>query len=686
MATGKRRNRVLAALAGSALAGAHALCFAQPAEDAAALASGVDLSGFDTSVRPQDDFDRYVNGRWIDTTEIPGDQGRWGAFDILRRASDENQRAIIEALAARTDLAPGADEQRIGGIFASFMDTPRLETLGATPVAEELEAVLAARSAADLLIASAAQRRVGLDGPLELFVYQDLGDSSRYTVYFAQSGLTLPNRDYYLREDAELVAIRNALPGYAQKLFELAGVADAQARGQAVLDVEMRLAAHQWPAEDARDVQKIYNVYAPADLPELSPSIEWPAFLAAAGVAGEDRIVIEMPSYTEALGRLLEEVPLEDWKSYYAFRVLDGRANYLSDAFVQARFDYRGRVVGGLDQNQPRWRRGTQLVNTLVGEAVGRLYVARHFPPEAKARMERMVRNLLAEFGDGIQRLEWMTEETKARAQRKRAKFVYKIGYPDEWRDYSALAVARDDLLGNVRRGIAFEYDRELAKLGGPVDRSEWSMTPQTVNAYFSPTLNEIVFPAAILQPPFFDMQADDAVNYGGIGAVIGHEIGHAFDDNGRNFDGDGNMQSWWNAQDDAAFRARGDRLVEHFERYEPVQGVNVNGRLTLGENIGDLTGVKIAYGAYLRSLGGAEPPVIDGFTGAQRYFIGWAQIWRSKARVEQLRSQLLSDPHAPAGVRVNGPLPHVRSFYEAFGVREGDGMWLPEAERVELW
>ena len=673
-------------LATLALALCCGACDTDSTPEATGLAAGVDFDGFDTTVRPQDDFNRYVNGKWIETTEIPGDQGRWGAFDILRRASDENQRAIIEELAARADSTAGSDEQRIGDLFASFVNTEQIEALGVEPVRAELEAVLAAQSPLELLVASAAQRRVGLDGPLELFIYQDLADSTRYTVYFAQAGLTLPNRDYYSRSDAEFVQIREALPAYAQKLFELAEVENAEARGRAVLAVETQLAAHHWAAEDARDVQQIYNVYPTLELSAVFARIDWPAFLAAAGVAAEDQIVIEMPSYTEALGRLLDEIPLEDWKSYYAFRVLDGRANHLSDALVQARFDYRGRIVAGLEENQPRWRRGTQLVNALIGEAVGRMYVARHFPPEAKARMERMVENLLAAFGDGIKGLEWMSEETKARAEEKRRKFTYKIGYPDEWRDYSALVVDRTDLVGNVRRGTAFEYDRELAKLGGPVDRKEWSMTPQTVNAYFNATLNEIVFPAAILQPPFFDMAADDAVNYGGIGAVIGHEIGHAFDDNGRNFDGDGNMQSWWNEQDDAAFRARGELLVEHFGRYEPVTGVKVNGQLTLGENIGDLTGVTIAYDAYLKSLGGGEARVLDGLTGAERYFIGWAQIWRAKARDEQLRAQLLSDSHSPAGVRVNGPLVHVPAFYNTFGVREGDAMWLPPEARVKIW
>ena len=659
---------------------------AAPDTAAVSLASGVDFDGFDTSVRPQDDFNAYVNGAWIAATQIPADQGRWGAFDILRRASDENQRSIVEELANRADLANGSDEQRIGDFYASFMNTAALESLGADPIRGELESVFAAPTPGRLLVENAALQRLGLDGPLQLYIDQDLGDSTRYTVYFGQSGLTLPDRDYYLRDDAELARVREALPGYAQALFELAGIDAAAERGRAVLSVETQLAEIQWPAAEARDVQKIYNPHSVGELADVAPGIDWTAYLSSAGVRDQHQIVLEMPSYTAALGDLLENIPLADWQSYFAFRVLDGRANYLSDAFVQARFDFRGREVGGLEALQPRWRRGTQLLNAQLGEAVGKLYVIRHFPPPAKARMELMVKNLLAAFGDGIDTLDWMTEDTKARAREKLAKFNYKIGYPDQWRDYSSLRIDRNDLIGNVRRGYAFEYDREIAKLGGPIDRKEWEMTPQTVNAYYNPTLNEIVFPAAILQPPFFDMEADDAVNYGGIGAVIGHEIGHAFDDNGRNFDGDGNMRSWWTDADDSAFRERGKKLVDHFARYEPVPGVHVNGQLTLGENIGDLTGVTIAHAAYLKSLGGSTAPVLDGLTGEQRYFIGWAQVWRAKARDEQLRSQLLSDPHSPAAVRVNGPLPHVPEFYAAFDVQPGDGMWLAPESRVKLW
>ena len=393
-----------------------------------------------------------------------------------------------------------------------------------------------------------------------------------------------------------------------------------------------------------------------------------------------------MPSYTEGLGRLLREEPLERWKSYWTFRVLHDSADFLPDAFVQARFDFEGRRVGGLQQLQPRSRRATQFIDLALGEAVGKIYVQRYFSPEAKARMVRLVQNLIDAFGEAIDGLEWMTDETKARAQEKRRKLATKIGYPDSWRDYSALSISADDLVGNVRRAAAFDYDRNLRKLSGPVDRGEWDLTPQTVNAYYDPMKNEIVFPAAVLQPPFFNLEADDAVNYGAIGAGIGHEIGHAFDDQGRRFDGDGNLRDWWSADDARGFEQSAARLVEGYGKYEPIDGFHVNGRLTLGENIGDLTGLVIAYAAYSRSTNGQEPPVIDGFTGPQRFFIGYAQVWRIKQRDEALRQYLLSDEHSPPRVRTNGPLGHIPGFYAAFDVREGDGMWIPPSERVNIW
>jgi predicted metalloendopeptidase len=528
--------------------------------------------------------------------------------------------------------------------------------------------------------------REGLSGPMALSVIPDLGDSTRYMVYLFQAGLTLPDRDFYLMEGEKFEAIRAAMPDYVAAVFALGGVEDSASRSRAVLALETKIATIHWPAEETRNVEALYNLHEVADLGQVSSGIDWPGYLAAAGLAGQSQVVIAMPSYTEGLGTLLQSESLEDWKSYWAFRVLHDSANLLSDAFVQARFEFQGRLVNGLEEMQPRWRRGTQLIDALMGESVGRVYVERHFSPAAKARMETLVGNLVDAFGDAIDELEWMTDETKARAQEKRRKFATKIGYPDDWRDYSSLGITGADLLGNVRRASAFEYDRNLNKLSGPIDRGEWGMTPQTVNAYYDPTMNEIVFPAAILQPPFFFLEADDAANYGAIGAGIGHEIGHAFDDQGRKFDGDGNLSDWWSEDDARGFEERAARLVEQYNQYEPLEGLHVNGQLTLGENIGDLTGLTIAYAAYMKSLGGQEPLVIDGLTGPQRFFMGWAQVWRAKYRDEAIRQLLLSNPHSPPRARINGPLGHLPAFYAAFDVREGDGMWIPPDERVKIW
>jgi endothelin-converting enzyme len=653
---------------------------------AAEPASGIDKDGLSTSVRPQDDFNAYVNGNWIRETEIPADKQTWGSFAILDEESEKNQRALIEELSGAAELLAGSDEQRVGDLYRSYMNTGRLEELGARPVQEDLTRILSVSSTAALFRLSAENRVSGVDSPLSLQVFPDLGDSTRYVVYLSQSGLTLPDRDYYFELGEKYDALRAALPGYAAKLFQLAGVPDGEARGQAVLEVEKRLAEPQWKAEETRNVQKIYNLYARADLAEASDRIDWNGYLESSRASDLGQLVIAQPSYVTALGGLLEEISLNDWKSYFAFRLLDASAAYLSDAFVQTRFDFSGRLVGGLEEMPPRWQRGVRNVNGLMGEAVGKLYVARHFPPEAKARMEALVVNLIQTYGEAIEELPWMTAETKARAQEKREKFTYKIGYPERFRDYSRLAIDRDDLLGNVRRANELEYQRNLDKLGRPIDRTEWQMPPQTVNAYHDPTKNEIVFPAAILQPPFFNTAADDAVNYGAIGVVIGHEMGHAFDDQGRQFDGDGNLRDWWSEYDAAAYEESASTLVKQFEAFEALPGLYVNGKLTLGENIGDLTGIAIAYRAYLRSLGGKEAPVIDGFSGAQRFFIGYAQIWRSRFREEAMRQLVLSNPHAPPEFRVNGPLRNSPEFFEAFGVKEGDGMWLPPGERVKIW
>jgi predicted metalloendopeptidase len=648
--------------------------------------SGIDAVLLSDTVRPQDDFNAYVNGTWLRETEIPPDKQTWGSFEILGEESEQNQRAIIEELSESKSLDPGTDEGRVGGFYRSYMDTATLEKLGVRPVQADLDRILAAESAAALMNLSAENRVHGVASPLSLLVFPDLGDSTRYVVYFFQAGLTLPDRDYYVEQGEKYEKLRAALPGYAAKLFELAGVPDGEARGRAVLEVERRLAEPQWRAEETRNVQKLYNLVAKADLGSITDRIHWDRYLESSRLSDISHVVVGQPSYVTALGGLLDSIPLADWKSYFAFRLLDGAAPYLSDAFVQARFEFSGRLVSGLEELPPRWQRGVRNVNSLLGEAVGKLYVARHFPPEAKARMEQLVVNLIETYGEAIEELPWMTAETKARAQEKRKKFTYKIGYPETFRDYSRLRVDPEDLAGNVKRAQELEYERNRAKLGRPIDRSEWQMTPQTVNAYHDPTKNEIVFPAAILQPPFFNMAADDAVNYGAIGVVIGHEMGHAFDDQGRRFDGDGNLRDWWSEYDAAAYEESASTLVAQFDRFEALPDLKVNGKLTLGENIGDLTGIAIAYRAYLKLLGGREAPVIDGFTGAQRFFIGYAQVWRSRYREEAMRQLVLSNPHAPPEFRVNGPLRNSPEFFEAFGVKEGDGMWLPPAERVKIW
>lgn len=655
-------------------------------EEAVPLVSGIDLSGFDTSVRPQDDFNRYVNGGWLDANEIPADRRSWGAFSILAKASEENQRAIIEELAAMDNLQPGTDEQRVGDLFASYMNTARANELGAAPVMGDIDAIMAAGSANELLRLNAEDSINGAGSPLGFFFYTDLGDSTRYMFYLVQSGLTLPDRDYYLKDDERFADIRAALPGYAATLFGLAGVDNAEARGSAVLEVERRIAEIHWPAEETRDIERLYNLYKVGDLATASDKIDWTGLLAALGLEAREQIVIGQPSYTQALGGLLDELSLDDLKSYYAFRVLHANAAYLSEAFVDARFQFTGQKVQGLEVQPERWLRGVRNVNGQIGHAVGKVYVVRHFPPEAKVRMEGLVNNLIVAFRGAIDGLEWMTDGTKAKAQEKRLKFNYKIGYPDVWQDYSGLTIDKDDLVGNVMRANAFEYNRQLKRMDEPIDKTEWGMTPQTVNAYYSPGYNEIVFPAAILQPPFFDLVADDAVNYGAIGAVIGHEIGHAFDDQGRKFDGDGNLVDWWSETDATAFEAAANNLVEQYNQYSPLEGLNVNGQLTLGENIGDLTGVTISYRAYVNSLDGKEAPLIDGLTGAQRFFIGYAQAWRTKYRDELMQQLVVSNPHSPPEFRVLGALRNSLEFYEAFDVKEGDGMYLPPEERVKIW
>jgi predicted metalloendopeptidase len=654
------------------------------------LGSGIDASGFDRSVRPQDDLFRYVNGGWIARTEIPADKSNYGSFTILADNAERDLRAIIEEAAADTTHAPGSDSQKIGDMYASFMKTARIAKLGVQPLMTEFRRIDAIRDRAALVDYFGRQQHISGDTPdtslpLDGVVNQDAKDTTRYITYWNQGGLGLPDRDYYLRQDEKFAGYRAAYVAYVERVLALAGQNDAHAVADRIMKLETRLAEAQWSREDSRDADKTYNRYSAAAANKLTPGFDWTVFLSGAHIPAGD-IVLSQPSYFAALARTIDEVPLAEWRSYLKYHAVDAYAPYLGDAFVQANFDMYGKTLRGAREIRPRWKRGVQCVEDGMGEMAGRLYVARHFKPEAKARIDQLVKNVLAAMDADIDELDWMGPDTKQRAHAKLAQFTVKIAYPDKWRDYGRLEIRRDDLVGNVMRAKDFETQRQLAKLGAPIDRTEWGMTPQTVNAYYNPVGNEIVFPAAILQPPFFNVAADDAVNYGGIGAVIGHEISHGFDDQGRKFDGDGNLKDWWTAHDKKEFTDRADRLAAEFDGFSSVPGHHLNGRLTLGENIGDLSGMAIAYKAYRRSLGGAEAPLIDGYTGDQRFYLGYAQIWRRKYQEADLIARISTDPHSPAEFRVNGIVTNLEPFYRAFDLKPGDRLYRTPDDRVRIW
>ena len=642
--------------------------------------------GMDPDVRPQDDLFRHVNGRWLDTTEIPADRSAWGAFVQLADQSEARVRAIIEEL-AQGHHEPGSNEQKIGDLFGSFMDEERIEALGAEPLRADLAAVAALPDVTALAEFVGGLERRGGGGFFGAYVNTDDRNSERYLVTVVQGGLGLPDESYY-RED-KFADIREAYVEHLGKLFELAGWDDPAGSAQQVMAVETRLAQGHWERAETRDVLKAYNLTTFEGLHELAPSFPWPRWAAALG-ADEQTLaetIVAQPSYLQHLSTALDEVPLADWQAWVAMRVVRAAAPYLSSAFVEQNFEFYGRTLQGTPELRARWKRGVSFVEGSVGEAVGEQYVARHFPPRSKEIMVDLVANLLEAYRRNIEALEWMTEETKQRAYRKLETFRPKIGYPDRFRDYSALEVSPEDLLGNVRAVAAFETDRELRKIGSPVDRDEWFMLPQQVNAYYNPGMNEICFPAGILQPPFFDADAEPAENYGGIGAVIGHEIGHGFDDQGSQYDELGNMENWWTPDDRAAFQARADKLIEQYDGFEPAElpGEHVNGSLTVGENIGDLGGITIALKAYLLSLQRQEAPVVDGLSGVQRVFLNFAHVWRSKRRKEQLLQLLTVDPHSPAEFRAN-IVRNLDEFHQAFDTQAGDGLWLEPEDRVRIW
>jgi putative endopeptidase len=646
--------------------------------------SGVQLDALDQQTRPQDDFYQFANGGWLDRTEIPQIYSGYTVYHQVYEDAEQALKAIIENAAANPG-EPGSESQKVGDAYSSFMDEATINQRGVEAVRPELDLVNSIRNLEDLSRVMARLARQRIATPAGLEIYPDLKDSSRYAAYLGQSGITMPDRDYYLLPDNENYrAAREALPGYIAKMLERAGSDPGKA--EAVFALETAIATAQWDKVELRDPEKSYNPYAVPELDTLGHNRDWAVTLSELGMQDVERLVIGQPSYFEALDGLLASIPLDDWKAYLTFRVMDARGYDLDQETADIRFDYRSRTLYGQQEERPRWKRSISVVNDFLGEAVGKLYVAEHFPPEAKARMNELVQNVIATLDDSLADLDWMSEETRARAKEKLAKFTPKIGYPDEWKDYSDLLIVNGDHIGNLNRVIEWDHQFQVSKLSRPVDKKEWFMTPQTVNAYYDPTKNEIVFPAARLQPPFFQLNADDAINYGAVGGVIGHEISHGFDDQGSKFDGDGNLENWWTDADRAAFEARSSKIVAQYDAIEPIPGMHINGQLTLGENIGDLSGVAMAYRAYIKSLNGKEAEVIDGFTGPQRFFIGYAMSRRGKYQEASAISQLSSDPHSPLKYRVNGIYPNIDAFHEAFGTKPGDGMWLAPEDRVHIW
>jgi putative endopeptidase len=654
-------------------------------DDAQLPVSGIALENMDRSVRPGDDFFSYVNGKWIAETEIPADKSSYGGFQILRDEAQEDVKAIIEA-SATGDFAMGTDEQKVGDLYKSYMDRETRDAKGLQPLEAELDRIAAITNHDELAVYFAGANRRGYPVPVFVGQVADFKNPEFYMMYAWQNGLGLPDREYYFKDDEASTEIREQYVAHIEKMFELAAFDSAKEAAATIMALETSIAEAHITKEDARNWPKNYNKVALDALNEVMPNFNWAGYVEEANIDGIDGLVLMMTSYFESLDSIVAETDIDTWKTYLNWVALNDKASALTRAIDDQNFEFYGKVLDGREEQREDWRRAVTAVNGALGEVVGKVYVKKHFPPEAKERMVELVGNLIKAYEKSIEELEWMSDETRAQALDKLYKFTPKIGYPDQWRDYSAIDIEADDLFGNLERAIVAEYDRQISRQGGPVDRGEWAMTPQTVNAYYMPPLNEIVFPAAILQPPFFNLEADDAVNYGAIGAVIGHEIGHGFDDKGSTFDGDGVMRNWWTDTDRAEFEKRTAQLIAQYDEYAPFDDLHVNGEFTQGENIGDLGGISIGLLAYEMSLNGENPPVIDGFTGVQRVFLGYGQVWRNKSRDEALRQQIMTDPHSPSKYRANGAVRNVPEFYEAFDVVEGDALYLPPEKRVKIW
>lgn len=649
------------------------------------LYSGVILKNMDTLVKPGDNFHAYVNGAWIKNTPIPDDKSSYGVGEIVHDKAQEDVKQIIEESAKGT-FKDGSNEQKIGDFYNAYMDMKARNEKGISPLTPELQKIDALKDYAQLSAYFGESITYGRRTPVTIGVVEDFKDPNKYMLYTWQYGLGLPEREYYFLNDAASKEIREKYVQHIEKMLTLAGISDAAIKAKNIMALETAIAEKHLRKEDTRDMVRMYNKFAIADLSKMVPALDWNAMLKNAGVKNQDSIVITQPEFVKSLEGIVKKTSIDTWKDYLKWAAIDNAAVYLNEEMDKQNFEFYGKTLNGMQKQQPRWRRAVNEVNGALGEIVGEVYVKKHFSPEAKKRMEELVGNLLKAYEESIKELDWMTPDTKKEALKKLRKFTPKIGYPDKWRDYGGLKIVKGDLYGNIQRAMKFEHDRQINKLGEKVDRTEWGMTPQTVNAYYNPTLNEIVFPAAILQPPFFDLKADDAINYGAIGAVIGHEIGHGFDDQGSTFDGDGVMRNWWTEKDLDAFKQRTEALIAQYNEFKVFPDLPLNGAFTLGENIGDLGGLSIALKAYKMSLKGKKSPVMDGFTGEQRVFIGWGQSWLSKSREQMLRNQVASDPHSPAKFRVNGIVRNIPEFYEAFNVKPGDSLYLAPEKRVKIW
>lgn len=650
------------------------------------LPVGLALDEFSSDIRPQDDLYRHVNGNWLARTEIPDDKARWGSFHLLAEQAENDVRTIIEESQA---AAEGTLARKIGDLFASFMDTARIDSTGITPLAATLAEIDAIADIPTLLQTVGAYDRDGRASVIGLYVDGDPGDPERYLPVLVQAGLSLPDESYF-RLDT-FAGTRSTYRAHLERLLALAGLTDAAADADRAIALEADLAGHHWDNVRSRDAVATYNLKTWDELQELTgvDLTPWREAVAPSNPAAFDELVVAQPSFFEGLGALLVPARLDEWKAWLRAKVVHAAAPYLTDDLVQENFAFYGTELTGVPTMRERWKRGVSLTEGALGEAIGKVYVERHYPPTAKAAMDELVANLIEAYRQSITDLEWMTAETRERALAKLDTFTPKIGHPEVWRDYSSLEIDRADLFGNVRRASIFEHDRNIDKVGRPIDRTEWHMPPQMVNAYYNPSMNEIVFPAAILQYPFFDAGRDAAANYGGIGAVIGHEIGHGFDDQGSRYDGDGRLEDWWTDADRSAFEERTEALIAQYDALVP-EGLDgdhhVNGALTIGENIGDLGGLGIALKAYELSLDGADAPVINGYTGVQRLLLSWAQVWQQKSRDAETLRLLTIDPHSPNEFRCNQIVRNIDAFYEAFGVRAADALWLPESLRVTIW